>query len=357
MKGILTIVVPLLIMGLTFYISLNFTEYAMLIFNTLIAILSVLLLLYFIYHFGPKKYTKNIRKNMFSEKFESIYKNVCNMFWLKLNAIRAINSICMVVVFVSLIICIYMRQKGTLTEGILELIFLIIMMMGMLIAKNQTKYTELFKKNIVPSFMEMIFENVRYSRDERVREKVEKNYQASGFDSETTVRLKMNDYIEYSQGNSEIEIANIWAYEMPGNENDMTFFGLFAQTDSVKPIEQFIKISKNKLNKKKSKIDMDSSDFEEIFDIYAEDKIYAMRILTADVMMLLLDFYEKYEMKFEIILKEQKVYLRFYTGKIFEKKLFRNPMKKKNLFIYYSIMEFVVELTKSINKALEQIEL
>ena len=102
---------------------------------------------------------------------------------------------------------------------------------------------------------------------------------------------------------------------------------------------------------------MDSSDFEEIFDIYAEDKIYAMRILTTDVMMLLLDFYEKYEMKFEIILKEQKIFLRFYTGKIFEKKLFRNPMKKKNLFIYYSIMEFVIELTKSINRALEQIEL
>ncbi|MBR2430958.1 MAG: DUF3137 domain-containing protein [Clostridia bacterium] len=357
MKGILTLILIFAIMGLTFYISLNFTDYAMMIFNGVIVVLSLFVILWCIYQFFPKKYTRNIKKNMFSEKFESIYKNVCNLFRWEIGKIKTSNLICMFIIIASLVSVVYMEHNETLNGRILEIIFFVIFICGMIMARNQVKYAKLFGENIVPNFMEMAFENARHSRDEKLTEQIEKNYQVSEFDSGESLRLILKDHISCSSEDTKIDISNVWVHKIPGDERGILFFGLFAQTDSVKPVEQIVKISKNKLNKKKSKVDMDSSDFEEIFDIYAEDKIYAMRILTTDVMMLLLDFYEKYEMKFEIILKEQKIFLRFYTGKIFEKKLFRNPMKKKNLFIYYSIMEFVIELTKSINRALEQIEL
>ena len=67
--------------------------------------------------------------------------------------------------------------------------------------------------------------------------------------------------------------------------------------------------------KGKTKIEMDSQEFEKYFDIYGENKIIAMQILTADVMNTMIEFREQSKIQYELTIKQDQIYIRFHTGR------------------------------------------
>ena len=355
---VILIIVFILILAVVYYLM----DYAMLIFNASIAILMFFLIGKSLYHFGPKKYTRKMKKVKPSEEAERIYKELRSVHGYEFIKLRIVNCICLfsgILIWVELFIA---RERKILEEYMVNIVLVLTYVIIRVVLRNQERLSKLYKEKILPDFIRLFpsgtaeyYQGKEYTTYETYR--IDDAYRASGFNSEDYIDVDVMEGVKYSNEDTNIEIGNIWVSDKRQKRQDVIFSGLFAHANSTKSINYFIKISKNRLNKKKDKIDMDSSDFEEIFDIYSENKIYAMRILTSDVMMLLWDFYQKYELKFEVILSGNKIYLRFYTGNIFDVKLFGNSMNKKNLFIYYSIMDFVAELTKSINNALEDIEL
>ena len=61
-----------------------------------------------------------------------------------------------------------------------------------------------------------------------------------------------------------------------------------------------------------------------------------MQILTADVMQILVDFYKKYNILFEIVFKETKICINFHTGQPFKIPIYTGIDKKK-VYLYYAI--------------------
>src|SRR5699024_2707048 len=104
-------------------------------------------------------------------------------------------------------------------------------------------------------------------------------------------------------------------------------------------------------------VEMDNSIFEKYFDVYSENELLTMRILTHDVMNTLVDFYIKYNLPFEIVLSNNIIYLRFFTGKMFELKIFGKSLDKDLLFTHYNILNFVMTVSNNINKVLQEIEI
>ena len=102
---------------------------------------------------------------------------------------------------------------------------------------------------------------------------------------------------------------------------------------------------------------MDSEEFEKSFDVLSENKILAMQILTADVMESLISFKNKYDIDFEIVLMNNKIYLRFFVSNMFEPQIFGNSMDKELIYTYYIILDFVVEITEKINKVINDVNL
>ena len=49
-------------------------------------------------------------------------------------------------------------------------------------------------------------------------------------------------------------------------------------------------------------------------------------------------FYNKYQIKYEIVFRENTIYMRFFTGAMFEPKIFGNSMDKELLLKYYCII-------------------
>ena len=75
---------------------------------------------------------------------------------------------------------------------------------------------------------------------------------------------------------------------------------------------------------------MDSQRFGRLFNVYAEDDISGMMILTHDIMELLENFYNNNNTKLDVSIIDNKIYIRLFTGDIFEPliyKIIRNKTK------------------------------
>ena len=60
--------------------------------------------------------------------------------------------------------------------------------------------------------------------------------------------------------------------------------------------------------------------------------------------------YKEYGVVFEISVRNNDVYIRFFTGGLFENKnLFRNVLNKKRLYREYVIYKNILKLIKKIN--------
>lgn len=132
------------------------------------------------------------------------------------------------------------------------------------------------------------------------------------------------------------------------------FHGIFAAVELPKFIRFKLKIRKNSilnnLFKGNSKLEMDSGSFEKIFDVNTNNKIQSMRILTSDVMQMLIDFKLLTKLTPEITLKENKLFIRYETGNVFEPNLIKRDMNYDKLKKYYDIINFTLGLAEQFGK-------
>ena len=76
-----------------------------------------------------------------------------------------------------------------------------------------------------------------------------------------------------------------------------------------------------------------------------------MQLLTADIMEILIDFQNKNNIKYDIIINNNIIYLRFHCGNMFEPEAVnKDVFDEKNLEKYYNILQFTSELS---NKVIE----
>ena len=136
----------------------------------------------------------------------------------------------------------------------------------------------------------------------------------------------------------------------------ITFLGIFAKINLNKSINNSIKICNyNYKEKNKEKIDLDSSKFEDIFDVTTDNNIKAMQLLTSDVMELLLKFSKFINNKFDISIIENNIYIRINNNVTFEANLDKDDIiDKKQIKQYYDIFNFIHNLSLYVIKWIEE---
>lgn len=152
-----------------------------------------------------------------------------------------------------------------------------------------------------------------------------------------------------------------------GHTNYSTVFkGLFVKVELPKSINSnlflrndeydknlFLKSFINNLEKDFLRIQMDSPEFEKIFDVYSSNNIITTQILTSDIMQLLYQFYIDMNIKYELTITNNIMYIRFHCGKIFEAlPVEKFSLDKEVFYKYYKILNFVFDLTYAIIKTI-----
>jgi len=331
-------------------------------------------------------YKKNILydKSNKDERFEKIYSNIDSQKFLEIEKIRKelkfkriLKNMTFTLILISCIIFNLNSEKLSRTMFLITyaiiyqlsmyaLFFGIPLWISSAIKKSDRtkKYEKQYKNEILSSFVN--FYNNEYVFKTEISEEENVNITSDYSDMKFSIGI-VGDCGWVTIQNciyGELEDATIMSvYDIellgerkPKNDSQSMFKGTYIVLDIGRTIPTSVRITKNKLIPRKNKVELDSSEFEKYFDVNSEDKIFAARILTADVMQTLTEFYKKYNLTFEIVFKENKVHINLHTDGTFKIPVYRK-MDKKQIYIYYAILEFATNLSKEINKALNQIEL
>lgn len=308
---------------------------------------------------------KHIIDKDFSEIYSQIQAEYTNNLEVKRKQLLIIILICLTLLIISIILFLLIKIKlninGKFEEKVLMTIFLPAFLFYIYFYKKYNKeYIDTFKEKIIRNMVNYLEPNLEYYPEGY--DNFEYIYEKANFDNKFFNKFNCDDYIEgYSNKGIYVQLANIGLEKVNdrGEFLEMVYDGILSYTKIDKNIPIELKIKNNKIffNKNENKVEMDSKEFENFFDIYCESKIIAMQILTHDVMEELINFYKNYKISFEIIIKNQEIYIRFDTGIMFEPNILKSLTDKKMLWIYYNILQFIISLTVKVNKTLKDIEI
>lgn len=313
----------------------------------------------------------NVYENSTPE-FEKLYDTLYNNFIYKLEYLRKkvkfmlVLKLCALFAFLLLEAYEDSAFSETVFYPIIALIAFIIFFLPFN-SKDDKAYTSMYKKNIISEFIKLLNNNLSYTPEIIDSSSIEKDYSNASFDTLEYNNFFADDYLEgFLDDSTFLNLSDLrieHTYYNGSEKKTVTrFSGIFAYTNCTKDIGTFIKISLDKLNSiNKSdqdyRVELDNSEFEKHFEVYSENKIFAVRLLTADIMQNLMEFYNKFNINFEIVFSMNNIYLRFFTGSMFEPKIFGSSMDKQLLYEYYCILQFILEVTKKINSTLNELEI
>ena len=238
-----------------------------------------------------------------------------------------------------------------------------IIIITIICAASKTKYTPTFKEKVIGPFIKNTDENLQYRPNEGISSIIYRMGEFEGYDNYYTEDLitgKLDGKYSFQMAEVRTEEEST---DSDGDTHTYTVFhGLFGNVECAKNIETKFKVRSDKgvfgkMFKGKTKVEMDSQEFEKYFDVYGDNKIIVMQILTSEVMSTMIDFIQQSKIKYELTINKDQIYIRFHTGGVFEPSLFKNSLDYNMLKKYYDIIDFVFKVTREINCVIEKAEI
>ena len=234
-----------------------------------------------------------------------------------------------------------------------------------LISKKQNAYELEFKQVIIKKLIDNFYDNLEYyplkEMPERIYEKPNYNEYYNEYHSEDYFegQIKNKYYIDMAEVFTEHVETHTDSEGNTHTTRTTIFHGLFAKVTSEKSITSELRIEQDKIGKyNKNRLNMDSSEFEKYFDVITDNKIIAMQLLTADVMEEMIEFENKTNMKYDIVVKENEIYLRFHCGDMFEPQSVRKGIiNKAQLEKYFYMLNFTYNLSNRLIELINETEI
>ena len=318
-----------------------------------------------------EKYVTKVDTTNVAQDFDSLYSTLYSQCIGELEVlrkkVRTRQIIQYILYFALLVGYIFSKTKFVIidkqTDEIIAITGMMLGVIGIVLTYFNVKYTknykQTYKQKIISGFIKLVDEKLVLV--DNVDEKLASDeYSFADFDRQSYNRFSANDQI---YGNIQGNDLKVWDLDIKmitvsgkSKEVQDIFQGVFASINCSNNLQGVVKISKNKQFKDLNKINLDSESFEKYFDVYSTNQILALRILTHDIMEMLVAFYNRYNLDFEIVFNNDKIYIRFATVDMFEPRVFGKSIKKELLYTEYVILKFILELIKKVNEVQLNIE-
>ena len=188
-------------------------------------------------------------------------------------------------------------------------------------------------------------------------------YMESNFDYKRFDKFEADDYFVGKINEKSYQIYDVDVIKIVQNKGrkfeESIFRGLFAIMQFETSVSDEIRLVNKKIFKLSKEYVKELTDIElnKNFVVYSKNKLLAMQIFTSDFVQILNDYVEKFDMKFEILLKNSNIFVRFYSGPMFEPLIFEDKVNKELLYFYYYTLFFVRNVIQNIDRALLESEL
>ena len=233
------------------------------------------------------------------------------------------------------------------------------------LSKKQNKYKLEFKQLIIKKLISNFYDNLEYyplkGMPYRIYKKPNYNEYYNEYHSEDYFegQIKNKYYIDMAEVFTEHVETETDSEGNTHTTRTTIFHGLFAKVTSEKSITSELKIVQDKVGRHdRNRLNMDSSEFEKYFDVITDNKIIVMQLLTADVMEEMIEFENKTNMKYDIVIKEDEIYLRFHCGSMFEPQaLKKGIINKEQLERYFYMLNFTYNLSNRLIELINETEI
>lgn len=293
------------------------------------------------------------------KNFNEIYENVLKSSKTELESLRRKN-LYQIIIIVIILITLFVIVVNTNNQIMKLMIGVIIVLSPILNYHSKSSYRTVYKESVVKTFIKNYDEHLEYEPLKGIDTNIYKQGQFEGYDEYYSEDLIVGYIDEHKISIAEVHTQNE-SEDSDGKKTYSTVFhGLFGVCKFNNSYNGAIKIRSNKkllgkiFEDKKRKIEMDSSQFEKHFDVYADDQIQAMQLLTSDIMNMMIEFIEQSGIKFELTINHNKLYIRFKTGEMFEGNMFKSSVDFDTLKKTYDVINFTFDITKALIKVIEE---
>ncbi|MBR2430957.1 MAG: DUF3137 domain-containing protein [Clostridia bacterium] len=297
-----------------------------------------------IYHNFYKKYKYFFDRNAESEKKEG-----------KISVITVIKAISSVIAIACLIFFEnpFMMRCGLLFGAIAGITIFI----DRKKAINQPVFVQ---KQAIQDLIKLINNTFVFS-DEKQENIKQQYYKVASLAGENVANYYSENHIYgYLDDKKEIymemaEAISTEKVDYPKDDEIIFFKGVFLVANINKKIYNTINITPNTYFYNTHNVKMDNTEFEKYFDIKCEDKVLVMRIFTAEVIDKLCNLYNKCNIQYEIIVDNNKIYLRFDFYPLLD--INEWTLSKDNIKYNCERVMYMIEIAKMIAQSINELEI
>ena len=281
-------------------------------------------------------------KNSFSKIWQSIKST-----YKKIRGNKFLSVMFNIILFLHIIVIILTEIPVIITFIALDVCVWLLILWGKQREKKRTKYKEIVINKLIKNYSNKFcyYPKGKISLQEYEESTFGKYFSHSEDLIEGVIldncKIKMSDVVYSTDGNS------IPAFE-----------GIFAKITLTKNSNTLFRMERHAyrlFNKeKKIKLNINSPEFEKIYDIFTNDKISTSKILTPDLIQILMNFIHEHNIFSEIALSNNNLYLKIFINSsvtdIFEPKgdLLNKAHIEETYNMINLVFEFIETLTKNI---------
>lgn len=240
---------------------------------------------------------------------------------------------------------------------------------------RSTKFVHYYKKNVIKSIIHSYDDTFNYYPESPIPSSIycEAEFERyfDRYTSDDKITGQWRDFCSLLMGEVKTEVRYT---DEDGHTSYSTIFsGLFIKIEFPKFLPCTIKVRKNATFKRSytnsssgrknilslptERIEMDSPDFEKLYDVYSDNPILTMQLFTSDIMQMLLDFKQNYGIFPEITMKQNCLYLRFSVRKkLFEPNWYKRVLDYTDTQNHYTFIHSIMNLSDSLLKNSLEVE-
>lgn len=234
----------------------------------------------------------------------------------------------------------------------------VIIVSAAIIAIAEAGYTKIYKEQVIASILKNYDKDLNYMPENGIKKDIYRIAKFESFDRYSTEDLIVGQIcgLEFALADVHTEIETT---DSDGNTSYSTVFrGPVAVVELNKLKDLVINISDNdsKLFKGKEYVELDNQMFEDKYDVFTNNDVVAMRILTPTLTTKILEMHDKFGFFFEIKLIDGLVFFRFHSDTLFNPSPSDIEKEATDIAFYFNMLDGMKNIMEEIIKTLNEFE-
>ena len=308
---------------------------------------------------GASKSTKR-KKVVLKEEVVNKYKSIAydlikedpdfDKARLKYKGASFLSFVFFVLAFVSL----FLSRGIDFRLGVLSFVACIAIFIILLVKRSD----KAIFSNVLPKVLKKFNKDINYDHYKKMDRNVYREARYEGFD-----RYSSDDYITGKILDTSYEMAEVHTERRHTDSEGRTYYttvfhGMFAKFNLNKNFGSYLAIVNNqiKLFNRDQYVTIDNEEFEKIYDVFTDDKIKTMRLLTPDVTTKMIDIYNDTGLYFDLKIYDNVLYLRLYTSSMFNFKFSNIERETKDIANNIAKLDSIYKIAENIISEIERFD-